>query len=59
VIVLIADYQVMTDQHAGNQLPGTVRGVVADYLPPELIPAGRRSSRTAPCPPSTSWCCPS
>ena len=32
VIVLIADYQVMTDQHAGRQLPATVRGLVADYL---------------------------
>jgi tryptophanyl-tRNA synthetase len=32
VIVLIADYQVMTDQQAGHQLADTVRGVVADYL---------------------------
>ncbi len=32
VIVLIADYQVMTDQQASQQLPATVRGVVADYL---------------------------
>ena len=31
VIVLIADYQVMTDQVAGHQLPATVRGIVADY----------------------------
>ncbi len=32
VIVLIADYQVMTDHQASHQLPATVRGVVADYL---------------------------
>jgi tryptophanyl-tRNA synthetase len=39
VIVLIADYQVMTDQHAGNQLPSAVRGVVADYLAAGIDPS--------------------
>jgi len=29
VMVLIADYQVMTDQQPGHQLPATVRGIVA------------------------------
>lgn len=38
VIVLIADYQVMTDQHAGRQLPATVRTVVADYLAAGIDP---------------------
>jgi tryptophanyl-tRNA synthetase len=32
VIVLIADYQVMTDRDASDQLPTTVTGMVADYL---------------------------
>ncbi len=32
VIVLIADYQVMTDRPAGGRLAATVRGIVADYL---------------------------
>jgi tryptophanyl-tRNA synthetase len=38
VIVLIADYQVMTDQRASQQLPATVRGVVADYLAAGIDP---------------------
>jgi tryptophanyl-tRNA synthetase len=38
VIVLIADYQVMTDQQASRQLPATVRGVVADYLAAGIDP---------------------
>jgi tryptophanyl-tRNA synthetase len=38
VIVLIADYQVMTDQVAGHQLPDTVRGMVADYLAAGIDP---------------------
>jgi tryptophanyl-tRNA synthetase len=38
VLVLIADYQVMTDQDAGNQLPATVRGIVADYLAAGIDP---------------------
>ncbi len=38
VIVLIADYQVMTDQQAGHQLAGTVRGIVADYLAAGIDP---------------------
>jgi tryptophanyl-tRNA synthetase len=32
VTVLIADYQVLTDRAAGNQLAATVRGLVTDYL---------------------------
>ena len=32
VMVLIADYQVLTDRDAGRQLPEVVRGLVADYL---------------------------
>ncbi len=32
LIVLIADYQVLTDRDATGQLPETVRGLVADYL---------------------------
>jgi tryptophanyl-tRNA synthetase len=38
VIVLIADYQVMTDQQAGHQLLDVVRGVVADYLAAGIDP---------------------
>ncbi len=38
VIVLIADYQVLTDQQASRQLPATVRGVLADYLAAGLDP---------------------
>ncbi len=38
VIVLIADYQVMTDQQAGRQLADTVHGVVADYLAAGIDP---------------------
>lgn len=38
VIVLIADYQVMTDQAAGKQLPDAVRGIVADYLAAGIDP---------------------
>jgi len=38
VFVLIADYQVMTDQQAGRQLPATVRSVVADYLAAGIDP---------------------
>ena len=32
VMVLIADYQVLTDRDASRQLPEVVRGLVADYL---------------------------
>jgi tryptophanyl-tRNA synthetase len=39
VIVLIADYQVLTDRDAGRQLPGTVRGLVADYLAVGIDPS--------------------
>jgi tryptophanyl-tRNA synthetase len=38
VIVLIADYQVMTDQQAGRELASTVRGIVADYLAAGIDP---------------------
>jgi len=38
VIVLIADYQVMTDRQASHQLPATVRGIVADYLAAGIDP---------------------
>ena len=38
VIVLIADYQVMTDQQASQRMPTTVRGVVADYLAAGIDP---------------------
>lgn len=38
VIMLVADYQVMTDQQAGHQLVDTVRGVVADYLAAGIDP---------------------
>ena len=38
VIVLIADYQVMTDRQASGQLPATVRGIVADYLAAGIDP---------------------
>ena len=38
VIVLIADYQVMTDQQAGQGLPDIVRGIVADYLAAGIDP---------------------
>jgi tryptophanyl-tRNA synthetase len=39
VIVLIADYQVLTDQDAGRQLPEIVRGIVADYLAVGIDPS--------------------
>lgn len=38
VIVLIADYQVMTDRQASRQLPATVRGIVADQLAAGIDP---------------------
>ncbi len=38
VIVLIADYQAMTDQQVGHRLAATVRGVVADYLAAGIDP---------------------
>jgi tryptophanyl-tRNA synthetase len=38
VIVLIADYQVMTDRAASHQLPATVTGIVADYLAAGIDP---------------------
>jgi tryptophanyl-tRNA synthetase len=38
VILLIADYQVMTDRQAGRQLPAIVSGVVADYLAAGIDP---------------------
>lgn len=38
VIVLIADYQVMTDQQANQRLSATVHGVVADYLAAGIDP---------------------
>lgn len=38
VFVLIADYQVMTDQLAGRQMAATVRGIVADYLAAGIDP---------------------
>lgn len=38
VIVLIADYQVMTDHVAGHQLSDTVSGMVADYLAAGIDP---------------------
>jgi tryptophanyl-tRNA synthetase len=38
VIVLIADYQVLTDRAAGHELTATVRGVLADYLAAGLDP---------------------
>jgi tryptophanyl-tRNA synthetase len=38
VIVLVADYQVMTDHQASQQLPATVRGIVADYLAAGIDP---------------------
>ena len=39
VLVLIADYQIMTDHVAGHQLPATVCGIVADYLAAGIDPA--------------------
>ena len=38
VIILIADYQVMTDRTAGRQLAETVRGLVTDYLAAGIDP---------------------
>jgi tryptophanyl-tRNA synthetase len=32
VMILVADYQVLTDHDAGARLPDTVRGLLADYL---------------------------
>jgi tryptophanyl-tRNA synthetase len=39
VLVLITDYQIMTDHVAGRQLPATVCGMVADYLAAGIDPA--------------------
>ncbi len=38
VVVLVADYQVMTDRPAGGDLAATVRGLVADYLAAGIDP---------------------
>jgi tryptophanyl-tRNA synthetase len=38
VIVLIADYQVMTDQPAGGRLCSVVHGMIADYLAAGIDP---------------------
>jgi tryptophanyl-tRNA synthetase len=38
VIVLIADYQVLTDRAADHQLAADVRGVIADYLAAGIDP---------------------
>jgi tryptophanyl-tRNA synthetase len=38
VIVLVADYQVLTDRQVAHQLPATVRGIVADYLAAGIDP---------------------
>ncbi len=38
VIVLVADYQVLTDRPAGHELSATVRGLVADYLAAGIDP---------------------
>jgi tryptophanyl-tRNA synthetase len=38
VIVLVADYQVLTDRPAGHDLSRTVRGLVADYLAAGIDP---------------------
>ena len=38
LIVLIADYQVLTDQEPGRRLADTVRGIVADYLAAGIDP---------------------
>ena len=38
VIVLIADYQVMTDRRPGRELAATVRGLIADYLAAGIDP---------------------
>ena len=39
VIVVVADYQALTDRDASEQLPDTVRGIVADYLAVGIDPA--------------------
>ena len=38
VIVLIADYQVLTDRPTSKRLPATVRGLLADYLAAGIDP---------------------
>ena len=48
VMVLIADYQTLTDRDAPATLPADVLGQVADYLAVGIDPRARpRSSRTA------------
>jgi len=54
VTVLIADYQVLTDQDPSRDLAGLVRGFVADYLAAGVDPNGAWSSPTARSPRSTS-----
>jgi tryptophanyl-tRNA synthetase len=39
LMVLVADYQVLTDRDASRGLPDTVRGLVADYLAVGIDPA--------------------
>lgn len=39
VMVLIADYQVMTDHQTSQELPAIVRGITADYLAAGIDPA--------------------
>ncbi len=47
VMVLIADYQTLTDRDAPETLPADVLGQVADYLAVGIDPGRARSSRTA------------
>ena len=47
LFVLIADYQVITDRHAGPGWPPMCSAWSPTISPPGSIPAGRPSSRTA------------
>lgn len=59
VIVLIPDYQVITDRDTAERLGSTPTGCSWTTWPSVSTPPGPPSSATAPSPRSTSSCCPS
>lgn len=57
VIVLIPDYQVITDRDTAERLGSTPTGCSWTTWPSVSTPPGPPSSATAPSPRSTSSCC--
>jgi tryptophanyl-tRNA synthetase len=54
LLVLVADYQTITDRDSPSTLPRDVEALVADYLAVGSTRDGRPSSPTRRCRPSTS-----